>query len=309
MNTNRLKRTLVSGLFSVFALFLYAQPGTPPSPEAPEAPEAPSKVETVDTTEVSWGKKKLVIITDSEGKRIEIRENGEDWDIESDGDDYDYDYEQKDDVPSGRSRSEVSLLALDLGITNYYLDGNYGADATIPELELMPFRPGSHVALHLLPSRVSLIGRGVVNLKSAITIDWSNHYFVNDITLIDGQESVTFDTTGVEFRRNKLTTRYAQIPLLLNINTDPGGNDGVSISVGGYAGVLWNAHTRQVSDENGKVRVNGDFNVNPFRYGLTARVDFKWFDFYLNYHLSELFEEGQGPATQLFTAGINLINF
>ena len=64
-----------------------------------------------------------------------------------------------------------------------------------------------------------------------------------------------------------------------------------------------------MSDAQGNVKVNGEYNLNPFRYGLTARIDFKWFDFYLNYNLSEMFEEGNNPSTQTFVAGINLIDF
>ncbi|GAB4403308.1 MAG: hypothetical protein OHK0039_02310 [Bacteroidia bacterium] len=283
----------------------------------PETDEQPAKS---DTTEIAWRNKKFIIISDDEGKRIEIRENGDVVDAEDDDEDEDDSWEEEDAQDNDydytnkekrrkRSRSEVDGLALDLGVTNYYVAGTYGVDAASPELELRAFRPGSHVALHLLPTRVSLIGRGTVNLKSAITIDWSNYYFVNDVTLLDGQERLAFDTTGVDFQKNKLTTRYAQIPLMLNINTAPGSDDGVSISVGVYGGILWGAHTKQVSEENGKVRIDGTYNLNPFRYGLMARVDFRWFDIYLNYNLSEMFAENEGPSTQTFTAGINLINF
>ncbi|RMG55663.1 MAG: hypothetical protein D6722_27550, partial [Bacteroidetes bacterium] len=74
-------------------------------------------------------------------------------------------------------------------------------------------------------------------------------------------------------------------------------------------GILWAARTKQISEENGKVKRDGDFHLNPFRYGLMARVDFRWFDIYLNYNLSTLFTEGEGPETQTFVAGINLIDF
>jgi hypothetical protein len=73
--------------------------------------------------------------------------------------------------------------------------------------------------------------------------------------------------------------------------------------------VLWQGWTKQRSEAEGKVKIKDDFNLNPFRYGLTARIDFPWFDFYLNYNLSEMFEDGQGPATQTFSAGINIVDF
>ncbi|MEZ4828335.1 MAG: outer membrane beta-barrel protein [Bacteroidia bacterium] len=274
-----------------------------------ETPENEGDTETIvitsDTTEIILGKRRFVIISDDEGKKMEIKKSDDDVDSESD-DDWDPDYEKKE---SKKNYSDVGFLALDLGHTDYFVDNQYGVDAAgNPALELKAFRPGSHVALHFLPTTVSVV-RGVVNLKSAITVDWNNYYFVNDITLREGAETLVIDTTGVNFDKNKLTARYVQVPLLLNLNTDPGGDDGVSISFGVYGGMLWKSWTKQVSSELGKVKVDGDYNLNPIRYGLMARVDFKWFDIYAMYNLSNLFDEGISPQTQTFMAGINVIDF
>jgi hypothetical protein len=254
------------------------------------------EVKANDTTVFSFRKRKIVVI--EEGDEIRIKSEEKDWDDEG-----------EEEEPE-RKKSDVGFLALDLGITNYHNgEGVFGPDANIPDLAVRGFRPGSHVALHFLPTTASLIGRGVVNLKTALTIDYSNYYFQNDITLQPDQDFTTIDTTGLLFSRNKLTTRYFQVPLMLNFNTDPWGKDGVSISVGVYGGVLWGAKTKQVSDELGKVKTRDDFNLNPWRYGVTGRIDFKWFDIYATYNLSELFAEGEGPSTQTFTIGLNLFDF
>lgn len=310
---------LTGASFALMSGLTYAQTDTTQTEpevviEVEEGEE--EELSKADTTEITWRDRRYIIITDEEGKRIEVKDAegkdiaNEDWDEDWnwDEDDDDYDYRQKEEKRN-RSRSDVGLLGLDLGFANYLYQGAYGSNAITPELEVREFRPGSHVALHLLPTTVSLIGRGYVNLKTAITIDWSNYYFTNDITLVEGGESLAFDTTGISFDRNKLTSRYAQIPLLLNFNTDPGGDDGVSISVGGYAGLLWAAHTKQVSEEEGTTKVRGEYFLNPYRYGLMARIDFKWFDFYFMYNLSEHFEPEGGPQTQTVMAGLNLINF
>ncbi|MEL6673681.1 MAG: outer membrane beta-barrel protein [Bacteroidota bacterium] len=298
-----------------------------------------------DTTEIAWKNRKLIIIADEDGRRFEIkevdrkdtdeeaderREKDHDYDHDDDVDEYeedDYDgYEPDYDKKTKRSRksgNSVDLLAFDLGITNYYVDGLYGADAATPEMTLKDFRPGSHVALHLFPTQVSLIGRGAIYLKTAVTVDWNNYYYVNDITPVGGEDGITFsdqlnDQLTAPLEKNKMMVRYAQIPLLIGIDTRPRSDgDGLRVSVGGYAGVLWKARTKQVDENNIKVKTPGTFNLNPIRYGLTARVDFGWFDIYLNYNLSELFLEGEGPLlanntrgnTQTFTAGINIIHF
>ncbi|MEO0897444.1 MAG: outer membrane beta-barrel protein [Bacteroidota bacterium] len=284
--------------------------------------------DAADTTKITISKKTVTIIKDEEGRRIEIKDaddildeakeemeaRREDMDDNDDDDedwDSNYDYEPKERIEE-RNSSNVGLLAFDLGITNYFANGVYGADAAVPELALRDFRIGSHVALHLFPTRVSLIGKGVVNLKTAVTIDWSNYYFTdNTVVLIDGAEGLEFGTSPEEFSKSKLVSRYAQIPLLLNFNTAPGRKNNVSLSVGGYGGLLWGARTKTIvgDDNDTKTKIKGDFGLNPFRYGLTARLDFRWFDIYVNYNLSEMFAENEGPSTQTFEAGVNLIDF
>lgn len=286
-----------------------------PAPQPEPTPETQN-----DTTIITWGKKgKILIIKDEKGNRRYTfskedgaGEEGDDW--ESSEDDWDDDWEENWDDGDGRRRpnryySEVGFLAFDLGVTNYYNAGEFGVDAATPDLALKSFRPGSHVALHFLPTTVSLFGRGVVNLKTAITIDWNNYYFTEDVMLVSKQETLTVERTGIDYDKNKLVARYAQIPLMLNFNTAPDRDHGVSLSFGGYAGVLWESHTKQKSDEEGKNKVKDDFNLNNFRYGLTARLDFRWFDFYFNINLSELFDEENNLGTQTFTTGLNLINF
>ncbi len=247
-----------------------------------------------DTTEISWRKKKFVIISDDDGTRFKVQDNDE------------YDHRPR----SRKNYSHVGFLAFDFGINNYYQDGNFGEDAlTDPRLEVKTFRPFSHVALHFLPTTTSLIGRGTVNIQSALTIDYNNYYFVNDITLQPNQDVLTISDSSGNFELNKLFVRYAQIPLMLNFNTSPRREDGLSFSIGGYAGVMWKARTKQKSANGGKVKISDEFNLNQFRYGLTARLNFKWFRFYTNYNLSSLFANDEGPNTQTFSAGFILADF
>ena len=133
-----------------------------------------------DSTTIIWGNKSRIIITeDKEGNRViklvkKKEGEAEEWEDEDEG--YYEEDEDHDDWEYSRRNgySNVEFLAFDLGVTNYYNNENFGVDAAVPDLEVRSFRPGSHVALHFLPTTVSLFGRGVVNLKTAITIDWTS---------------------------------------------------------------------------------------------------------------------------------------
>lgn len=274
------------------------------------------RVVTSDTTIISWRKKEFVIVKDEDGTHMSIqrknewddddRWENEDWDDERDWNREDWEDEKK----KSYKQSEVDVFAFDYGLTNYYVDNQLGKDATIPDLALKSFRPGSHLGLHFIPTRVSLDRRGVISMKTALTLDISRHNYIEPITLQPEQELLTYtkDTT-MTFDKNKLSAHYIQVPLMLSLNTAPRTDKGLEISFGVYAGMLWKGVLKQEAPGLDKVKIKDDFNLSKFRYGLMARFDFSWLDLYVNYNLSNLFEEGQGPATQTFTAGINIIDF
>jgi hypothetical protein len=206
----------------------------------------------------------------------------------------------------------VDFLGLDIGITNFISSDGLGVDAAgDPRLELRPFRPGAHVALHFLPTRINVIGRAF-SIKTALTVDFNNYYFQEDITLVPRQDQLTIldpDPEGIPFRRNKLATSHFQIPLMFQIDTNPKDDESFKIAIGGFAGVLWGTHTKQRNDNRDLVKIRDDFNLNPWRYGLMARLDIRWFGLYAQYNLSEMFRDGEGPSTQTFNIGLNIIDF
>ncbi len=315
MKTKKYLLTVFTGVLFLYLRGITAQAQqtdtTMAASDTTMSEELPSdEVEYQDTTTITFGRKnRIVIVSDDKGNNEVklITRRGPEYDEEN----WDQDGNEDDSDKRKNKYSEVGFLAFDLGVTNYYNDGEWGVDAANPDLELKTFRPGSHVALHFLPTTVSLLGKGTVNLKTAITIDWNNYYFTEDVQLKQDQEALTFERTGVDYDKNKLMVRYAQIPLMLNINSDPRGDDGVNLSVGGYMGVLWGARTKQKSGEFGKQKIRDEFNLNNFRYGLTARLDIKWLDFYFNLNLSQLFDEDEdaGINAQTFNAGINVFDF
>jgi len=65
-----------------------------------------------------------------------------------------------------------------------------------------------------------------------------------------------------------------------------------------------------------KVKMNGDksknhddFNINPFRYGATARIGYKGLNLFGTYYFSSFYKDNRGPMMNPFTIGIGLINW
>lgn len=267
-----------------------------------------------DTTTVVVGKRKIIITKDG----VIVKKRGEDekWAAEVIENEHGCEgcEDGKKKKPKRKS-TDVDWFGLDLGLNNYFTKGEIGR---LPEngklMELNTWR-SIHVATHFLPTRVSLIGKGAVNLKTALTVEFNNLNFANDFDIDPNASTFApIAPTAKALKTNKMVLTYGQIPLLLNFNTRPGTKKGVDLSIGGFVGYLLDAKIKHVDIDGKKNKNHDDYHINPVKYGLTARIDFKWFDFYVNYNMSDLFVDnssfpGANPKTQLVSAGINLLNF
>lgn len=264
-----------------------------------------------DTTTVVVGKRKIIITKDG----VIVKKRGEDekWAAEVIENEHGCDKEKK--GKPKRKSTDVDWFGLDLGLNNYFTKGEIGRLPENSQLMKLNTWQSIHVATHFLPTRVSLIGRGAVNLKTALSVEFNNLNFANDFDIDPNASTFApIAPTAKALKTNKMVLTYGQIPLLLNFNTKPGTKKGVSLSVGGFVGYLLDAKIKHVDIDGKKNKNHDDYQINPVKYGLTARMDFKWFDFYVNYNMSELFVDNssfptQNPKTQLVSAGINLLNF
>jgi hypothetical protein len=261
-----------------------------------------------DTTEVIVGNKVITItidtITGKKDVQVTTREANHHWEGE-----YDYGHGEHEDEDGDDSAAvkpvQTDVLGIDLG-ANWLMSNN---SFTIPNsesnYETEPLR-SSHVALHLIPTHFNM-AKGHISLVTAITFDNIRYQFRNNVTFTPNQPQVTLVQDSVSFKKNKLNIWYGQIPLLLSIQTNPTNpKRNFHISLGGFAGLFLGASTKQKSDERGKVILKDDFNLEPLRYGLTARIGYGNLELYSNYTLTNIFRDGQAPAFNNINFGIAL---
>ena len=127
--------------------------------------------------------------------------------------------------------------------------------------------------------------------------------------------------TGISgLRKSQLITNYVDIPLELRFTSNPSDpGRAFKLSIGGRIGYMYDAFTKQKYREDGETKQLKDkqnFNLNRFRYGVSARLGIGNFGLFGYYNLTPLFEEGEGPyqnniATdfQTVTVGISLSAF
>jgi hypothetical protein len=99
-------------------------------------------------------------------------------------------------------------------------------------------------------------------------------------------------------KKSQLITNYLDVPLEIKFSTKPEDPArSFKVSVGGRVGFMYDSFTKIKYKENGeakKLKDKEDFNLNKFRYGVSARIGFGSFTLFGYYNLTPLFEEGKG---------------
>lgn len=62
-------------------------------------------------------------------------------------------------------------------------------------------------------------------------------------------------------------------------------------------------------DHHQKLKINDNYSLQNFKYGVMARAGYRWINFFAMYELTPFFREGKGPELKPFTFGITLIQF
>lgn len=112
-----------------------------------------------------------------------------------------------------------------------------------------------------------------------------------------------------DYKVNKITLQYIDIPLELRIKTNPDKLDQVwKFAIGFKAGIRVDAHTKEKYAVNGKTKVFverrfPDFSL--FRMGPMLRIGYSSFNITAYYGILGVFKKDKGPKANEFTVGIS----
>jgi hypothetical protein len=154
------------------------------------------------------------------------------------------------------------------------------------------------------------IAKHYVQLVTGFGLEWNSYSFRNNWSLNPDAANVTATEENIDFSKNKLKTTWVNVPLLLEFNTGKNEDKSFHLAVGVTGGynLFRNRLKQEFNDEGNSVKrkVKDDFNVNPFRYALTARMGIGHYSVFANYSLSEMFKGNRGPELYPFSAGFTL---
>ena len=196
-------------------------------------------------------------------------------------------------VKSKRSNISTNWWILDLGFANYSDKTNYANAGSylvnrpgFPALDKNDFKVKTgksvNVNIWVFMQRVNLI-KHYVNLKYGLGVELNNYRYRSAINYNEnGPVPYTVNTQtnapfifrdSISFSKNKLAADYATIPVMLNFRSNPGGHKkGVSLSLGVSAGYLYSQRNKQRSNERGKLKNKGDYDLERFKFSYVAEL-------------------------------------
>jgi hypothetical protein len=179
------------------------------------------------------------------------------------------------------------------------------------------------------------IGGDNVSFAPGIGMGTSN-FFHESFLVVESDTNATGDLPGVpafgdtyaspfpnnlDYKKNKLSLTYIDIPLELRFKTNPNerGNR-FKVAVGFKGGLVIASHTKYVGTDTrpGALEGSTDFvkykehrirNIQSFRYGVTGRLGYGSVNVHAFYGLSDIFDDGQGPTGNALEIGISLNPF
>lgn len=252
-----------------------------------------AQVTETDTTRIKLGKKKIIII-DANDEITDIDLDTVDFEVNIDEEDTVYHFNGHwGGVSFGPNNFVTSSFSTDLPQSADFLELNSGKSWTLN--------------LNLFEKSFNLYNEQV-GLVTGLGMEINNYRFSRNITLINDLDTISYYPDSIKFTKNKLTCTYITLPLMIEAQV-PVGDENIYLAIGGIGAVKIGAHTKQVYMQNSskvKDKVHEDFHLNPFRYGLTAKVGYGDISVFATYYLSTLFEADDGPELYPFNIGLSI---
>lgn len=236
---------------------------------------------------------------------------------------------RKDKEKKRNSNVSTNWWILDIGLSNYDDNTNYGATGsylvnrpgyTALNANDFKLRAGKSVNVNLWFFMQELnLAKHYVNLKYGLGLEMNNYRYktLSPLSYKEGGP-VPYSSTStnapfifrdsISFTKNKLAADYLTVPLMLNINTNPNSKKkGLSISAGVSAGYLYSQRNKQKSAERGKQHNKGDYDLERFKFSYVAELGVGPVKFYGSYSPKSMYKNSLDMRP--YTVGFRFSNW
>lgn len=226
-----------------------------------------------------------------------------------------------------KSRVSTNWGIVDLGFANYNDQTDYGQAGSFlvnrpgfPAINGSDFklRTGKSVNVNIWFFMQTLhLVKENVNLKYGLGLELNNYRYRSAISYKENgpvpysNGSITnapfVFRDSISFSKNKLAADYLTVPLMLNFASNAkSGKKPFILSVGVSAGYLYSQRNKQKSEERGKEKNKGDYDLEKFKFSYIGEIGFGPVKFYGSYSPKSLYEHSLDIRP--FTFGIRFSN-
>jgi hypothetical protein len=206
-------------------------------------------------------------------------------------------------IDNGRKENKrimTNWWILDLGFANYVDHTAPIYYTAIPINGLMPRYvnsndlklnnvKSSNVNVWIVQQKANLY-KHYLNLKYGVGFEMYNFRFEQPISFTKAPNSAPY-FDNVTFSKNKLFVEYLTVPVQLNFQSNPDNSKSFYASIGLSAGYLLQSHTKQISEERGKRKLNGNFNLNNFKMATIGELGIGNIRLYGSLNTTNLFDK------------------
>jgi hypothetical protein len=260
-----------------------------------------------DTTKIRIGKREVIIIEKDGTTSIEIPESGDKhtFDIDTDKD---FTYKRK-------PKFKGHWAGFEWGF-NGFMDADQSINMQ-DDLKYLELKQGRSWNFNLNFLQYSFgFGTDKVGLVTGLGFEFNNYHFRNgnSIEVVDGQtvaDNSYLTDPGIIVTKSRLSTTYITAPLLLEFQIPTSYRHRIYFSAGVVGGVKIGSNTKVVYEgvNKGKDKIRDDFNISPFRYGITSRIGYRGLSLFATYYPVQFFEKNKGDEVYPFSIGLRLLNF
>jgi len=154
-----------------------------------------------------------------------------------------------------------------------------------------------------------------MGISTGLGFNFNNYRFKNNYRIYNIEDKVVSALDTVyNFRKSKMTISTIKIPLIFEYQSKKNKKDKrlFYINVGVFASYNMAQHMKYVYDRNGekiKEKNYETFHLNPFQYGVTARMGIGFLEIYAEYNISEMFKKNDDLQVNQFSVGVVLLDF
>lgn len=206
------------------------------------------------------------------------------------------------------------ILTMDFGM-NGYLTPNYSMN--LPESQRMMELNSSKstaVSFNFMMKGANII-KDWFYISPGVGITSNNYSFKNNISISTGSDTTMFTAdTVISNDKYELNATYLQVPVMLGFRLGNPNKKRVGLQIGAIGGYKIVSKINQkyyLADNETKQKntITDDFNFNPFKVDLVARVSFGKVGLFGKYSVTTLFEKNKAPELYPFSVGFTFGGF